>query len=346
MLEFLSEYGLFLAKAVTIVVSILFVIGGAFAVGHRGKKEAGAGHLEVAHLNEKYEDMTETLKEAIMDEATYKEDQKKIKKQLKAEKKKGPEEQKRRIFVINFEGDVKASMGEKLKEEVNGILTIANTDDEVVVNLESMGGMVHTYGLAASQLQRLKDSKLPLTICIDKVAASGGYMMACIADKILAAPFAIIGSIGVMAEVPNFHRLLKKHDVDFEILTAGEYKRTLSMFGQNTDKGREKFKEELQETHELFKSFISDHRPQVDIEKVATGEVWYGSKALDNNLVDGIQTSDDYLMSNRDDADIYEIEFVEKKTLQEKIGLVAHTAMDRTLLTWWNRTQGGRFIGS
>ena len=108
------------------------------------------------------------------------------------------------------------------------------------------------YGLAASQMQRIRDKKLKLTVCVDKVAASGGYMMAVVADKIIAAPFAVLGSIGVLAQVPNFHRLLKKHDVDFEMLTAGKYKRTLTMFGENTDKGREKFQEDIEDTHVLF----------------------------------------------------------------------------------------------
>ncbi len=344
MLEFFTEYGLFLAKSLTVVVAILFVAGGIFAVGHRGKKVGEDGHIEVTHLNEKYELMSDILKEAIMDEHSYKAECKKLKKQHKADKKREADEPKKRIFVIDFEGDVQASAGSKLKEEINAILTVATSDDEVVVVLESMGGMVHSYGLAASQLQRLKDKSLPLTICVDKVAASGGYMMACIADKILAAPFAIIGSIGVMAEVPNFHRLLKKYDVDFEVMTAGEHKRTLTMFGQNTDKGREKFVEELHETHELFKSFISDHRPQLDINAVATGEVWYGSKAVENHLIDDMKTSDDYLMSKREDNEIYQVAFMEKKTLQEKFGLAAHHALDNTLLKWWERAQGSHLI--
>ena len=349
MLEFLSEYGLFLAKSVTIVLAILFVVGGIVAAGHKGKRDQEDGHIEVKHQNERYEMMSDLLKEAVLDDQALKADRKQKKKKLKEDKKntkgKGSKEKpEKRIYVLDFEGDIKASAAGKLTQEINALLTIATSDDEVVINLESMGGMVHAYGLAASQLKRITDQSIPLTVCVDKVAASGGYMMACIADKILAAPFAIIGSIGVMAEVPNFHRLLKKHDVDFEVLTAGEHKRTLTMFGQNTDKGREKFMEELQETHDLFKSFISENRPQVNIDQVATGEVWYGSKALENNLVDGVQTLDAYLMANRNDAEIYEVAFVEKKSLQEKLGLAAHTALDKTLLRWWERAQHNRFI--
>ena len=105
----------------------------------------------------------------------------------------------------------------------------------------------------------------------DKVAASGGYMMACIGDRILSAPFAVLGSIGVVAQIPNLHRLLKKHDVDYEVLTAGEYKRTLTVFGENTDKGRQKFQEDLELTHVLFKDFVSRYRPQLDIDQVLGG---------------------------------------------------------------------------
>ncbi|MDC0524502.1 protease SohB, partial [Porticoccaceae bacterium] len=217
----------------------------------------------------------------------------------------------------------------------------ATPKDEVLLRLESSGGMVHSYGLASSQLDRLRKKNIPLTVCVDKVAASGGYMMACVADKILAAPFAIIGSIGVIAQMPNFNKVLKKHDVDFELLTAGEHKRTLTMFGENTDKGREKFIEELEETHELFKDYVSTRRPQVDIDKIATGEIWYGARAQDMALIDDIQTSDEYLVSRIEEADVFKISYVFKKKLHERLGLAAEESADRLLVKWWARlTQG------
>ena len=234
--------------------------------------------------------------------------------------------QKKRIYVLNFDGDVKASAVESLREEITAILTIATPDDEVVLCLESPGGMVHTYGLAASQLIRITKKDIPLTVVVDAVAASGGYMMACIGSKILAAPFAIIGSIGVVAQLPNFHRLLKKNDIDFELFTAGEHKRTVTMFGENTEKGKAKFVEELEDTHELFKSFVSEHRPQVNVSEVATGEIWYGQRALENNLIDDIQTSDEYLMSKREECNIYQVSYETKKTFQEKLGFAAQHA--------------------
>ena len=224
-----------------------------------------------------------------------------------------------------------------LREEVTAVLTQAKANDEVLVKLESAGGMVHSYGLASSQLDRLRKAQIPITVSVDKVAASGGYMMACVADRILAAPFAIIGSIGVVAQMPNFNRVLKKHDVDYELLTAGEHKRTLTMFGENTAKGREKFIEELEETHQLFKDYVAERRPQVDIDKIATGEIWYGSKALEMALVDDIQTSDEYLVACIQQAQVYEVAYVQKKKLHQRLGIAAEESADRLLLKWWGR---------
>lgn len=251
---------------------------------------------------------------------------------------------KKRVFVLDFHGDIKASACDNLREEISAVLSLATSADEVVVKLESGGGMVHSYGLAASQLARISNKKIPLTVCVDKVAASGGYMMACVADKIIAAPFAVLGSIGVIAQLPNFHKLLKKNNIDYEMFTAGEYKRTVTMFGENTDKGREKFKEDLEDTHVLFKEFVSEHRPQVDIAKVATGEVWFGRRAMEVNLVDSLYTSDEYLLAQAENADIYEVSYSFKKSLPEKLGLAAQGAVDRLLLTWWERLNHNRWF--
>jgi len=329
-LEFLSNYGLFLAKAITVVAAILFVVVGIIAAGSRGQKTA-EGAIEVNRINDDYDDLEETLKAAVFTEEEFKQEQKRLKKQHKLDKKKHKsedEQPKKRVFVLDFDGDVKASEVENLREEITAILTIATREDEVLLRLESPGGMVHSYGLAASQLNRITQQDIPLTIAVDAVAASGGYMMACIGNKILAAPFAIIGSIGVVAQLPNFHRLLKKNDIDFELFTAGEHKRTVTMFGENTDKGRQKFVEELEDTHELFKEFVANHRPQVNVNTVATGEIWYGQRALEQNLIDDIQTSDEYLMSQRKDSDIFSVHFAKKKSLQEKLGIAASVATD------------------
>lgn len=348
-MEYLYEYGVFLAQAGTIVAAILIVVGSIVAMGQRQKSE-GEGHIEIKHLNEKYDHIKETLEEVITDEETLKSAAKAKK---KADKKEAKETKKKRkaaqdgiledvrgrLYVLDFDGDVKASAADNLREEISAVLPQIRPGDEVLVKLESPGGMVHSYGLASSQLKRITDAGVPLTVVVDKVAASGGYMMACVADKIVAAPFAVLGSVGVIAQLPNFHRLLKKNDIDFELLTAGEYKRTLTVFGENTDKGREKFVEELEQTHVLFKEFVGTNRPALDIEKIATGETWYGQRALEVGLIDELQTSDAYVQEKLKDNDVYEIKFVHKKNWQEKMGMAAEGAMEKTFLKIWQRVQ-------
>jgi serine protease SohB len=287
-----------------------------------------------------------------MDEASLKkqakEEKQKLKKEKAEQKKAAKDEvnsiQKKRIFVLDFDGDVRAQAVDTMREEISAILTVATEHDEVVLKLESGGGVVHGYGLAASQLSRIKDKSIPLTICVDKVAASGGYMMACIATKILAAPFAMVGSIGVVAQVPNFHKILKKNDVDYDLFTAGEYKRTVTMFGENTDKAREKFSLELEETHELFKDFVVKNRPSVDIPKVATGEVWFGQQAVDLNLVDQLGTSDQYLMEAAVDSQVYSVTLKAKKTLQEKLGIGVENALVKTFDRAFKELRDSKFI--
>lgn len=350
-MEFLSDYGLFLAKSVTIVLAIITVVGGIAAIASRGRKTGDHGTVEITHLNEELEEMKQQLEEAVLDrdelKALIKEEKKKEKAERKARKKQKPtadEARRKRVYVLDFDGDIRASDVEPMREEISAVLTLAEPEDEVVVRLESGGGMVHSYGLASSQLERIKRKQVPLTICVDQVAASGGYMMACLGDRVLAAPFAIVGSIGVIAQLPNFHRLLKKNDIDYEVLTAGEYKRTLTMFGQNTDKGRQKFLEELEDTHELFKEFVSEYRPSVDIDKVATGEVWFGKRAIDANLVDELITSDEYLTEACENADVYVVRYEEKKSLQDKLSSFAVDSGDGILTKWYNRLAKNRFI--
>jgi len=243
-----------------------------------------------------------------------------------------------KIYVLDFKGDVQASAVDTIREEITLILATAKAGhDRVVVRLESPGGMVHGYGLAAAQLVRLRDAGFNVTICVDKVAASGGYMMACIANEIISAPFAVVGSIGVVAQVPNFNRLLKQHNVDFELYTAGEYKRTVTMFGENTPEGKAKFEEELQQTHSLFKHFVEKYRPQLDVAKVATGEHWYGEDARELNLVDKLQTSDEYLLSLLPKHDIYVINTRKRPTFGEKLGLQAAQMAENLIPTVMNK---------
>ncbi|ROH93325.1 protease SohB [Stagnimonas aquatica] len=318
--EFILEYGLFLAKTITLFLAAGLLIGG-LANAMREARHHESEKLEVEPLNERYRRLRETLNEQILDEAGLKAERKRRKREDKARLKAAPKEPRKRLFVLDFDGDLQASAVSELREEITALLQLLRKEDEVLLRLESEGGLVHAYGLAASQLKRLRDRGFPLTVAVDKVAASGGYLMACVADRILAAPFAVVGSIGVVAQIPNVHRLLKKHDVDVELHTAGEYKRTLTLMGENTDAARAKFKEELEDTHLLFKQFVSEHRPQVPIAEAATGEHWFGARALSLNLVDQLRTSDDYLLDHADSADLYTVRFRRKKPLSERLHL-------------------------
>ncbi len=287
--------------------------------------------LKVVHLNKSQDQRRKSLIEAMEDKNAVKQFQKALAKKAKQKlKEKGKSKQKeKRLFVLDFDGDIKASAVKHLREEISAIISTANKGDEVVLRLESGGGMVHGYGLAAAQLVRLKEAGLTLTVCVDKIAASGGYMMACVADKILAAPFAVVGSIGVVSQMPNFNKWLKKHDIDYEMFTAGEYKRTVTMFGENDDEHRAKYKEELEQTHELFKHFVTTYRPQLDLSKVANGDHWYGEDALKLNLVDELTTSDAYLLKQMEDYQAYALMSRQKPTFAEKLGLAnaAHSAV-------------------
>lgn len=329
MTEILPQYTLFLAKTVTLVTALLVVL---VFIGHMRHKKRDEEHIEVRKLNDRYQRMGETLKTELLPKRMLKRELQRLKHDKKQDDKRA-DDQKKRVFVLNFHGDIKASALNSLREEITAVIMVARPQDEVFVRLESSGGMVHAYGLATSQLERLKHHGIPLTVSVDKVAASGGYMMACVADKIITAPFAIIGSIGVIAQLPNFNRLLKKNNVDFEQITAGEHKRTLTLFGENTDSGREKLKQEIEDTHSLFKELIAEYRSDIELPKVATGEYWYGRRAVDLKLVDELKTSDDYLLDASKEADVYEITFIEKKKLGKRLFSLMPQALERLRLT-------------
>lgn len=311
-MELLSEYGLFLAKIVTVVLAIAAIAAIIVNVAQRNKRQRG--ELRVNNLSEQYKEMKEELAAVATDS-------------------------KPRVWVLDFKGSMDAHEVNSLREEITAVLAAFKPQDQVVLRLESPGGMVHGYGLAASQLQRLRDKNIPLTVTVDKVAASGGYMMACVADKIVSAPFAIVGSIGVVAQMPNFNRFLKSKDIDIELHTAGQYKRTLTLLGENTEEGREKFREELNETHQLFKDFVKRMRPSLDIEQVATGEHWYGQQAVEKGLVDEINTSDEVILSLMEGREVVNVRYMQRKRLIDRFTGSAAESADRLLLRWWQRGQ-------
>lgn len=343
-MDLIANYGLFLAKAVTLVVAIAAVA--IILVNVAQRKKQARGELRLTNLSEQYQDVKQEMQVAMLDphqqKLWHKEEKKKLKleaKQAKARAKRGEKTSsgKPTLYVLDFKGSMDAHEVSSLREEVTAVLSVVKPKDEVLLRLESPGGVVHGYGLAASQLQRLRDKDVPLTVAVDKVAASGGYMMACVAQRIVAAPFSIIGSIGVVAQIPNFHRLLKRNDIDVELHTAGQYKRTLTLLGENTEQGREKFREDLNETHHLFKQFVSSMRPSLDIEAVATGEHWYGTQAKEKGLVDDVATSDDLLLGMMKDFDAVNVRYLQRKRVMDRFTGSAANSVDRLLLRWWQR---------
>lgn len=299
-MDFLADYGLFFLKSFTLVIALLLLVGGILSLGRKPKPK-----LDIIPLNKQRDDVHRRMQKDILG--------------TKLKKNKKDKATKPSLYVLDFVGDIKASQVEQLREEISAILSIATPEDKVLLRLESPGGAVNGYGLAAAQLQRLRDKKIPLTVCIDKMAASGGYLMACVAEHIIAAPFAIIGSIGVVAQMPNFHRWLQKNNIDVELLTAGEYKRTLTIFGENTDKGRKKFQDDLEKIHSQFRNYVLANRQQLDIDKVATGEHWLAQEAFDLRLVDALKTSDTYLNEKMDTFNAYKIAIHGKQTMIAKL---------------------------
>jgi serine protease SohB len=331
MAEFFADYGLFLLKTATIVIAIVAVMAAAATAQRRATHEG----LEVESLNKKYRGLADALRNAVSTKDERKQAAKERKREDKA-KNKTPSG-KPRSFVIDFRGDLKASAVASLREEISAILEVATSDDEVILRLENHGGIVHEHGLAASQLARIRDRDVPLVVCVDKVAASGGYLMACVGSEINAAPFAILGSIGVLAQIPNFNRMLDSHGVDFEQITAGKYKRTVTMFGKNTDEDRAKLKEELEDVHMLFKDAVARFRPGLDLDKVTTGEHWYGARALDLGLADQLRTSDELLGKRAQDRDLYLVSYKIKQPLQKRLMANVETALERVDAAGWRR---------
>ncbi|MEX3019470.1 protease SohB [Kluyvera sp. STS39-E] len=344
-MELLFQYGLFLAKIVTVVVAIAVI---AVLIINLTQRKRQRGELRITNLSEQHKEMQEDLAVALLDgpqqKIWHKAQKKKLKLEAKAAKTKAKQGEmdtshKPRVWVIDFKGSMDAHEVSSLREEITAVLTVATPQDQVVVRLESPGGVVHGYGLAASQLQRIRDKQIPLTVAVDKVAASGGYMMACVANKIVAAPFAILGSIGVVAQIPNLNRFLKNKDIDIELHTAGQYKRTLTMLGENTEEGRQKFREELNETHHLFKDFVKEMRPSLDIDQVATGEHWYGSQAQEKGLVDEVGTSDELLLGLMEGRDVINVRFMQRKKMMDRFTGSAAESADKLMMRWWQRGQ-------
>jgi len=342
-IQFFVEYGLFLLKLVTFLILAGLFISSMIGIAS-GNRQKSNETLCLEKINDNFDDYEKILESELLTKNEQKKRAKERKKQDKQKAKQQTDTEQKRLFVVRFDGDIHASEIEHLRESITAILTTARKDiDEVLVIIESPGGAVHSYGLAASQLQRIRARGVKLIAAVDLVAASGGYMMACVANEIIAAPFAVVGSIGVIGQVPNFNKLLSKNHIDIEQHTSGKFKTTLTMLGKNTQEARDKFIDELEDTHELFKQFVHNFRPKIDLAEIATGEHWYGQQAVSMNLVDKVTTSDDYLMAKRDDYEIFEVSYVQQQGLRDKISNLLHDSA-KALIKKWYKGFGLRFF--
>ena len=319
-----SQYALFLAEAATLVVAVIALVAALVALSRR--KARNTGQIQVTDVNQQFEAAGDRIRAAQLSGKARKLLHKQRKAEHKARQKSTQAEPC--AYLLDFKGDLRASAIAALREEISAILQVAKAGDAVLLRLESGGGLVNRYGLAAAQLLRLRAAQLPLTVMVDSVAASGGYLMAAAADRIVASPFALIGSIGVIAQVPNFHRWLQARNIDWEQFTAGKFKRTVTLFGENTEAGRTKLREELEEIHALFRAFVQGRRAQLDLEKVATGEAWLGSKALELGLVDELATSDEIIRSACERGRVLQVSYQRKPPLPERLRISAQSAWD------------------
>lgn len=324
MTYFLAPLILFWLKAFGLIVFITVGVVLVLAMGAKIKRQQQKGQLHIENITEKFDEQYRQLQAEILS----KKDLKRFIKIQKQNAKARPKSLQKKLFVLEFKGGIQAEEVEGLAETITALLQIATEEDHVLLKLNSPGGVVHGYGLAAAQLARIRHKGLKLVIAVDQVAASGGYLMASVGHEIIASPFAVIGSIGVIAQVPNFYRLLKDKGIDFEQITAGNYKRTVTMFGENSEEDRAKLKEQLETIHGQFKHFIKEYRPQIDLEAVATGEYWLAKHALELGLIDKLQVSEDYILSAYQQGyQLYEMKYIRKKTLSHKLSTLFHTVI-------------------
>mmetsp|Transcript_9058 Transcript_9058/g.12909 ORF Transcript_9058/g.12909 Transcript_9058/m.12909 type:complete len:423 (-) Transcript_9058:25-1293(-) len=191
------------------------------------------------------------------------------------------------------------------KKENTNTTSLNSTDQtdselEVIILLESPGGSAAEYGLAAQQILRLRDEPgIQVTVIVDKVAASGGYMMACTSSpgRLYAAPFAVVGSIGVIGQTVNIHNALESWGVKPLVFRGGKHKAPVGLIGEVSEDGMKTIQKMIDKTHNAFKRHVLAARPKLakQIDDVATGDVWLGCDALDVGLIDRVITSDEYI---------------------------------------------------
>ncbi len=218
-----------------------------------------------------------------------------------------------RLAVLRFQGlrDLNASGDQRLSEAIDEVLVNRDHFEEAVVIIDSPGGTTHGYGHAYALLERLSASGLKVTACIDRIGASGGYLMALPADRILAGPFAIVGSVGVVAGIPNVKRLLEEKGVSYRLFVAGDKKRVVHFADDDGPEVREYMDEKLAGIHTQFLQAVEKHRgDRVKLDEVRSGDHWSAEESVEKGLglVDELQTSAEYLLERNREVALVMIE--------------------------------------
>ena len=161
----------------------------------------------------------------------------------------------------------------------------------VALVINSPGGSPVQSSLIGSRIRRLAaEHDVPVYAFVEDVAASGGYWLACAADKIYLDESSIVGSIGVISASFGAHEFLNRQGFERRVYTAGKSKSMLDPFRPENPEDVERLKGSLEQIHEVFKTHVTSRRGGrlASDQDLFTGEIWLGQKAIDVGLADHI----------------------------------------------------------
>ncbi|MDP3296608.1 MAG: signal peptide peptidase SppA [Thermodesulfovibrionia bacterium] len=196
-----------------------------------------------------------------------------------------------KVGIIRVEGVILDS-----RDVIDELKTYAKDSSikAVVIRIDSPGGAVAPAQEIYKEIVKLKKEK-KVVASMGSVAASGGYYIACPADKIVANPGTLTGSIGVIMEIPNIEGLMKKIGVETKVIKSGKHKDIASMFKSMTEEERKILQSVLDDVHDQFIRAVSEGRNMKyeNIKELADGRIFTGKKAKELGLVDTLGNLDD-----------------------------------------------------
>ncbi|WP_343192796.1 S49 family peptidase [Buchnera aphidicola (Taiwanaphis decaspermi)] len=224
---------------------------------------------------------------------------------------------KSNLYILDYNDKIKKNKIKKLREEISSIILVAKKNDEVLLRLENTSDIVYEYGLVIAQLQRLRKKGIKLIISIDKIVSNGGYIIACVADHISASPFSIIGPINIVVNIPNIDKYTQTSNLNNQLNDCNTFTK-LTLIKNNTKIYVNKIFNKLDIKKYIRNSFIKDMRPSLNLNKIFNQNYWIGENAINEKLIDSINTSDDILFSKKDTHNLLKIKYVYKSNIVEK----------------------------